>query len=804
MDLKIQLEKAAAETNDLKAKLNHQQEELRKHSNENIDAIDQKDKLLEILIRKDNTIKSMSSQIDELEIRLQSSVKQKLNAVACLEAIEAKELTLTFKEKQMNSDVERLNSNVRSLQEELNKNVMELMAARQELKSAVVQFEMEMKEKSEQLRIANFNVSELSKTNEKLKIQNVEYEHKLQDQLNKSGKVMKAYDNELKAKTELVRLYKENCVDYEAQIEEFTAGVVELQKLLNETVDMCGILETRLKECELKKKALSDANNEIITKLKQELNDANRLLNGCEGNNESNKENDDKFGLTLKEGLTFTEVYTRYCEVVNELQKKAQENKILEMEMSNLIIDIKEKAKNFEAQQNELEKHKASNKKLIEERNTFHAEVVVAREELESRRIRCELLKNENDNLKFYGNEYLKIHFSLPSNKRPNLSPDFPTIPRRSSSVVEKQNQELMVHTLNDKNYDRRDDNGNVVDTCVSSSTNVCNKSVAVTEDDFIAEGILCSTDTSNMKMQTENLIQELTENNTKLQNEVRELNSKKELLVAEANLSSVRNAVRQQQFQSLEKQNQVYVGLIDDSKIANKYLRNENTNAKKQLFQAEDRLEHLLKERTLLLDIKKTLTSEVELLKRELSQEKHSNQILRSDLAMMKAYTERSKIETQLKIDNADCQALLQTKILQREVDRCQSAPSCSSVKASSDIPSNLTRYPTIRDVSQGNKKKFLHSLQLTKSETVAPKCSSSVPDVVNLKACSGPSQRLRSNKKARVLFVDLSGDSDKGEIINVSDDNQDRSLPDIESKLLSEVRTRKQARFIHDAFHW
>lgn len=210
-----------------------------------VEISEHKQQLMNHLVRKDKQIENLSSELQNLESRLQAAVAEKMNALARLERIEGKELALSYKEKQMNSDAERLNNTIESLTEDSNKNVAELIAARQEVISITADFEIDSKKKSEQLKMANLSIDELSETNEMLKAEKEELEHKLREQLVTSGKMKKVFEDELKVKTGLSQLYNENRCAYEAQIDELTDGIHELQRLLNEVIDDYGILETR-------------------------------------------------------------------------------------------------------------------------------------------------------------------------------------------------------------------------------------------------------------------------------------------------------------------------------------------------------------------------------------------------------------------------------------------------------------------------------------------------------------------------------------------------------------------------------
>lgn len=803
--------------------------------------VDQKDELVKILIRKDRTIDHMSSELTGLEKQLQSAVSEKLNAFARLEKIEGKELTLAFKEKRMDFDAQLLNNNIEYVTDDLNKTKIELTAVQQELSTASAQFKIDLAEMSEQLRTANSNVHELRQMNEMLEIQNEEGVFKLNDQLNESSQLIESYENDLKAKTDLAELYKGYRDDYEAQIDELSNAVTELQKLLYDTVDDCGIRETKLIESELLRQTESAAKDEIITKLKQELKDANCLLKANEKSDDydigKDKEVVNDFPLSenhsLKPGVTFTEMYTRYCIVVKELQNKEQENRMLEVAMNEVVEDVKEKAIDFDQQRNELQELKAANDVFIEERNDFLVETVVGREELGNSRVQCELLKDENNKLKFFESEYSKKFISKPSNELATVKVEIPVIERTSNThELEHQIQELlalvndliatkiqntdMIENLKNENYELR------AHKAVSSSTaNVYHKSVEVTEDDLMLEGNLHSVDIPSQKSRKENLlkIEELTQDNCKLRNDVLELTAKKNVILAESNLSNVKNSIRIDQIDELKEQNRKYDSTITEHTIANKYLKDENVNTKMKLSVAESRFEDLRNKHQLLSNTKASLVIEVETLKRELIQEKVANKILKTNLEMMKELAERSKTETLMGIDyangpterisNADDHSDIDIEGIEPEI---LNKALTLTVPTDNGIGNHEQRSPDFagfvtskEDLSQ--KKTFLQMLQLTKSKShkalaEAPLSTSSL-QVDSLKRSmtaqnGGESsfvkphatnyrERLRPRKRARVSFVDLSECSDN----------------ETEMQLLSEVRTRKQVQFIHEAFH-
>lgn len=771
--------------------MRHQQFEGRNDvHNDKTDIIDQ---LMKIMIRKDGKIKNMSLELTGLEKQLESAVVGKLDVLARLDAIEGKECTLWLKEKQMDLDRERLNIHIENLTDDSNKKAIELMAVRQELASASAQFEIDLSEKSEKLKAANWNVCNLTQTNVLLRIQNQEYVCKLNEQLNESDKIIKDYENDLKSKIDLAELHKENCDYHQAHIDELTASVIEMQHLLYETVDECGLFEIKMKESELDYQNELVANYEMITNLKQELEDANCLLKAYHNNDRKNLDDEVEDELVnilpyssnhrLRMGMTFTEIYSQYCAVVSALQTKEQECQILEVEVKNLVEYVNEKAIQFNQQQKEGRNHQVTDDELVEKRKNFLVEKYVAREEMEANRIRFTLLNTENKELKsamkFYVTEYLKNIQSMRANEVANKNLDVVegTSNQRANAVeLEQQNQQLLVlvyelidiilkmedvDTTNE-NYEFEeggDDKENLVanTSLCSSTTNVCVKSVEVTDDELMLEGN--RNDSSGVNSPKENLlkIDELTPDNNKLRNELWEKNR----LLAESNLAFLQKSDLNQKIQTLSEQNQTYLSTIAQYKIANKFLKDENVNTTMKLSTADGRFKLLQNEYRSMITIKISLETEVEKLRLQLAQAKVSDM---KGASADSAWKPDAEITAQIVTNTTK---LPETAFENHEASRTESEIPSASME-------EIESFHSLLDLMKPSQP--IPSLQ--------PNCHSSTLVSVS----SNDSMKLKSTERA---FVYSSEDSNEDEIIDIGEDTNDLDLPNIELQ------------FIKDAFH-
>lgn len=298
---------------------------------------------------------------------------------------------------------------------------------------------------NDKLRTAYWDIARLKQTNALLKRQNVEYAAKLQQQLDESEKVMQAYDEELKAKADLIELYKKNCVDYQAQVNELEAGIVELIRMLNEAPNQCEIFETTPSESASFHRTESAVWSQQIGKLEEELAAVNLLLNS-----------------------------------------QKLEHDSLSERTSKLVAD------------------------------------------LESSQKRCELLENDYEKLKSWVNENS-------SNYQPKIDMNVPFASVEANEVEpDLQNQKLQADDLVAKIQGASSETGS---TCVTSST----------EGDLSLENKLPRFITEPDLL----IFKQLTEENLRLEQELRELHAKNSLLVDQT-IRNVENFQLQNQPRSL------------------------------------------------------------------------------------------------------------------------------------------------------------------------------------------------------------------------------------------------------------
>lgn len=409
-DLHSKVGVANSEISRLTNQMSHQESELSVYRKERNDLVDERDLLLKMSDRKEGHIDHLNQVVKHLEDQLRSAVGAKFEALARLDEIEGKEQALGQKERQMEREKEVLNNEIVSLRDSLNRHLAELMALRQETTSTTVQHDIDLKQKTEELRLANATINQLTEANQSLTNQCEENIQKLRDQMAESTRLIEHYQKELDAKIKLADLYKENSDDYQAQTNEMSAAVKELQRLLNETTDQCGVFETKLKERDEQHQLDLEERDETIAQLKQELRVANDMLEKAEEENserivENYLPSANAMNRRLKSGLTFTEICTQYFNLVEQIKIKDQDCNNLKLQFETVYRDIQEKAPEIERLQIDYKKAVELNKELTNKIDTYISERVVSRDELANCRSKFGYLERENAKLKTSRND---------------------------------------------------------------------------------------------------------------------------------------------------------------------------------------------------------------------------------------------------------------------------------------------------------------------------------------------------------------------------------------------------------------
>lgn len=305
----------------------------------------------------------------------------------------------------MEQDKTILTSQLQSLTETYQSNLEELMAIRREKQFTRLDLEAKLNERVEELNIANSTIAHLQESNQSLQTRLEELFSKRKEEADESMKMIDCYKNELLAKSKLADIYKSDNEDNKRHLSDLTNAVAELKKMLSDSVEEYGDLETKYKEEALEYSEKFKEKDSIIDNLRTELKNANDLRMSAEEENlehmmERVAPSAAATSKILKSNMTLTEIYTEYVKATENLHIEQRENAKLKIQLKEILQEIEERAPQINRQQIQYERMVEENSQMREQLENKIAERILEREKLQEATSKYAYLERENKRLK--------------------------------------------------------------------------------------------------------------------------------------------------------------------------------------------------------------------------------------------------------------------------------------------------------------------------------------------------------------------------------------------------------------------
>lgn len=405
VELRKQLDATRADVNRYQAtisKLEADNVELRRQRD---NLTNERDSLQSTLESRCTEIERIKRDVQELDKQLKAAINAKYDAIAKYDEIQAKEASLEYKERRMEQDRSILQSQLQSMTESYNSNLEELMAIRREKQQNRLDLESKLTEKTEELSIANSTVAHLQEANQTLLNRIEELSAKRKEEADEAMKMIDCYKNELLAKTKLADIYHEKSDDSRSHLSELTQAITDLKKMLNESVEEYGELETKYKETALQHAKNLEEKDSIIENLKIELKNANDLLKTAQDENldqviERVAPSAAATTKLIKSGMTLTEIYTMYVKTSESLRLQERENAKQQIQLNEILKEIQERAPEIDKRNIEYDKLVEANAQIREQLDNLITERVIEREQLQETASKYSFLDRENRRLK--------------------------------------------------------------------------------------------------------------------------------------------------------------------------------------------------------------------------------------------------------------------------------------------------------------------------------------------------------------------------------------------------------------------
>ncbi|XP_050326890.1 nucleoprotein TPR [Bactrocera neohumeralis] len=469
-ELRTQLDSVSADRVHLLEKCSNHERELAALRAERNSVAEERDSLLKLIERQKSELDRLQEEIHSYQQQLKNAISSKCEAIARVDEIESQKVALDFKERRMEQERAMLHNQIRTLTDDLNRNISELQSIRRDNTVQGMHLEAKLADKTEELKIAQNQCAQYKETNDRLNQNVQDLSTKILTQNEEANKMMDFYKKELEAKTKLAELYKSNCEDTDIERNELSAAITDLKRMLAEASEQYGEIETKLKATVLQHDQELEERDKIIESQKSELQHANDLLKELQ--NETTESAISKIAPSaaiasklIRTDMSLTELYSLYVKSSEELELQKRENARLNLQLKTILQELSENAPVIKKQELEYEKLIETNNILAHQRDELLSKKADMEDLMDNAHSKINHLERENKKLKNSQNDlsrqvcYLlkeveQLRIGLISDNGPNQSGNLSTTDDVISkklvtfnSIVELQenNQKLLL-----------------------------------------------------------------------------------------------------------------------------------------------------------------------------------------------------------------------------------------------------------------------------------------------------------------------------------------------------------------------
>ncbi|TDG46365.1 hypothetical protein AWZ03_007139 [Drosophila navojoa] len=404
-ELRNQLDQVSAERDQLLESVKNYDQNLTTLRKEKVSFVDERDSLLKVIERQNGELERLKQDLQTYQQQLRAAITAKCEAIARLDEVQSKEVSLDIKERRLESERAMLQNEIQVLSSDLNRNNAELQNLRRDHAMNTMHLEVRLKEKCDELQIVQNQNAQYSKTIEELnkKIEDLNesmFQHNMATE-----KFVDKLKKELDSKEKLVEIYKSTESENVAERNELLKGISDLKRMLSDTTDQYGELEA---EFQLAKQTHAEELNEknaTIESLRTEIAHANDLLK--EAQEQSLESAICKLAPTaavasrlMRSDMSLTELYSLYAKNSEELEAKNRENAQLKLQIKSIVDEINERAPVFKKQDEEFSKLTEEHQLLLQQRDELVDKKLALEQELEQANFDVTRHVKENKKLK--------------------------------------------------------------------------------------------------------------------------------------------------------------------------------------------------------------------------------------------------------------------------------------------------------------------------------------------------------------------------------------------------------------------
>lgn len=372
---------------------------------EKVSFVDERDSLLKVIERQNGELERLKQDLQTYQQQLRAAITAKCEAIARLDEVQSKEVSLDIKERRLESERSMLQNEIQLLSSDLNRNNAELQNLRRDHAMNIMHLEVRLKEKCDELQILQGQNAQYSKTiedlNKKIEALNeTMFQHNMATE-----KFVDTLKKELDTKEKLVEIYKNTECENITERNELLKGISDLKRMLTETTDQYGELETEFQLAKQNHAEELNSMNKTIDALKTEIAHANDLLK--EAKEQSLENAICKLAPTaavasrlMRSDMSLTELYSLYAKNSEELEAKNRENAQLKLQIKSIVEEINERAPVFKKQDDDYSKLTEAHQLLLQQRDELVDKKLSLEQELEQTHFDVTRHVKENKKLK--------------------------------------------------------------------------------------------------------------------------------------------------------------------------------------------------------------------------------------------------------------------------------------------------------------------------------------------------------------------------------------------------------------------
>ncbi|KAG2391844.1 hypothetical protein C9374_013329 [Naegleria lovaniensis] len=372
-----QIEHLTKQVKDSERRWHEQRNELEQISSVNEELKAEKFRLLSSVEKKTKEIEDLNSHIESLNQKINEQYKIKHEQEEKIQEISTSVLPLKYSIEKLQQEKESLEKQNAWLNSELSSKQEQITKLKSEYMLKLNELEIQTKTKEDVITNLNEKISRLEQSNK-------EYNHKLQQKIeeirdlkNSHLQELDGLNEELTNERRLSDLYKNRHDDLEDRIKDLEKSLSNVKEAKQRQESSFEVERESMNEQLRQSKEKIESLEVEIRKYQKDLEENIQL----------------RASTFVTQGISPSDIYTKFVKVSDELLKSKNENKRLNEVLSGILKDLEEKAPIMQAQREEYEQLRSSYTMLTKQKQDLIQQTEAVKDELINLRAEAEKLR---------------------------------------------------------------------------------------------------------------------------------------------------------------------------------------------------------------------------------------------------------------------------------------------------------------------------------------------------------------------------------------------------------------------------